>query len=328
MDLDADMYDEDRKPVVKMDEEVDPSSVTRDNALHLRGVDDMSTGNVHTYISLYTTDSKPRIEWIDDTSLNLVYYTAQDAQTAFSRLAVNPPGTIEVVTTSYSAQDNPEKPESRLTVRFATEGDKKEKGAKDRSRWYLFHPEDDPDSRPTRQGRDGRRSNRDAPYSRTGRHEKRAANGTAGGADLFANRLATRVGSPGGGGNDDDDDGRPAIKADLFEEKTKKENDGDIFASRVSEAAKSSRRTKRERESSSTRAELPADDLFSRIERPRSGAGLGLANRISGPQDLFAGRARNSGTGSDLASRIGGPVRNNGLSTRGSGRKNKASDMF
>lgn len=324
MDLDADMYDEgssttEKKIVDSSQPEVELSNIPRDNALHIKGVDDMSTANVHTYISIYTKDSKPRIEWIDDTSLNLVYYTAEDARVALTHLIANPPDSIDN-TKIYSAHNNPEKPESQLTIRYATEGDKKERGAKDRSRWYLFHPEDDPDNR-SRHGRAGRKSKRNEPYSRNGRHDKRMAKEVGGGADLFAGRLATRIES---------DAERPIIRSDLFEGKTiKKEHGADTFTSRISEAAKISRSIKRE--ASDNRANLPSDDLFSRIERPR--AELTLAERISGSgssgsQDLFAGRARNNGTGTDLAGRIGGAVRTKDLSIRGAGRRSKASDMF
>ena len=151
---------------------VQPDITKRDNALYIKGVDDMSTKDVHTYISIYTAESKPRIEWIDDSSLNLVYYSAEDAQTALSHLITLPTDTV-TDTVYADANSNPEKPDAKLSIRYATSADVKVKGAKDRSRWYLFHPEDDPDINPRRK-----------PYSRPVKPKP----------DLFADRKPALTG--------------------------------------------------------------------------------------------------------------------------------------
>ncbi|CCG80919.1 Putative uncharacterized protein [Taphrina deformans PYCC 5710] len=322
MELDADMYDDNNNGSVTKDEknqdarEEPPANAPRDNAIHLRGTDDMSTSDVHKYLSLYTTESKPRIEWIDDTSLNLVYYTAEDARIALAHLTSVSTDQIDSQTLS-PAQANPEKPDARLTIRFATTSDKKERGAKDRSRWYLFHPEDDPDSRPRQ------RRTRDGPYSTAGRHEKRVAKGTPGGADLFAARLGEVSGFKS-------EHASMGPKSDLFEEKVAKKEPvagEDLFASRVQEAAKSSQRPKSHLKDDRN---LPANDLFARVGTSDN-SGLSLADRISGSRsrgtDLFPGRAADA-TGA-LRDRIsGGPIRNKGMSIRGAGHRAKASDLF
>lgn len=335
MELDSDMYDDNYAGTVlsgpdKIETESgvleEGGSSLRENALHLQGTDDMSTSDVHKYLALFTTDSKPRIEWIDDTSLNLVYYTKEDARVALAHLTNVPTFEIDSVT-PQPAKDNPEKADARLKIRYATTEDKKERGAKDRSRWYLFHPEDDPDSRPRQKRRGGRA---EEPYSRTGRHERRIVQGTAGGADLFADRLTG------------DGSALPPVsfKSDLFEEKTqmKKEADADedVFAKRVLEAAKSSQRHGSKPD---VRASLPADDLFARSTQGSRVPESSLADRIGGPMsslgksgavDLFPNRAvKREFGGGDLASRIaGGPVRSKGMAIRGVGRRTKASDLF
>lgn len=67
-----------------------------------------------------------------------------------------------------------DKPEVALQVRFAVESDRKERGAAQKSRFYLFHPEWDPETdegRRKRDGRDRRYRDRDdrGEYRRSGR---------------------------------------------------------------------------------------------------------------------------------------------------------------
>lgn len=305
MDLDADMYDSSPPPSSAMS--------LRDNALHLVGVDDMSTSDVHTYLSIYHTDSKPRIEWIDDTSLNLVYYSTDDAKVALAHLATAPTDQIGS-TEKYPAQANPAKPEARLEIRYATDADKKVKGAKDRSRWYLFHPEDDPDSKPRHRKRVS-----NEPYSKNRRPERRVRTGPAAAVDLFADRVS-KLSQDGGE--------RPILRSDLFEDKTTAGKSGeDIFATRVLEATQSSQRFS----SSKSKPPLPPTDLFA-TRTGASSTSLSLADRISlapatnklAGKDLFPRRSSNDGA--NLASRIsGGPIRSNGVPARGRAR---ASDLY
>lgn len=312
MDLDADMYDDNAGVTqTESDAIVTEGDALRDNALHLRGVDDMSTADVHTYLNLYSTDSKPRIEWIDDTSLNLVYYSADDARIALAHLTTVPTDQIGTKESS-AAQNNPKKPDSKLAIRYATESDKKVKGAKDRSRWYLFHPEDDPDSRPRHRGK----ARREEPYSINGRHERRIASKTPGSADLFADRLIKA--------RDDPIlvDRSSTPKADLFEERQKPVKSGeDLFAERILEASKSSQRAIK----SDSRTSLPPTDLFARIhpEPPTRSLAERISNATS--KELFPERHSGSANG-DLASRIsGGPVMSTGIHVRC---RAKASDLY
>ncbi|KAJ6260973.1 Eukaryotic translation initiation factor [Drechslerella dactyloides] len=113
------------------------------NKIHLRGLDSMSSTDVKLFIAAYfPTPEMDKLEWIDDTSLNIVW---QDAETALAVLAA--------LTTPINAGARPWElreakthdayPLARLEVRLAFVTDRKEKGARERSRYYLFHPEED-----------------------------------------------------------------------------------------------------------------------------------------------------------------------------------------
>lgn len=117
-----------------------------------------------------------RIEWVDDSSANLVFNSESAAQEALKLLAAVdildvtqlPP--LEVL----PAKPVPERPEVALQVRFAVETDRKVKGAAQRSRFYLFHPEWDPETeegKRRREGRDRRYRDREdrGGYRRNGR---------------------------------------------------------------------------------------------------------------------------------------------------------------
>lgn len=117
-----------------------------------------------------------RIEWVDDSSANLVFNSESAAQDALKLLAA-----VEILDVTQlpplevlPAKPIPEKPEVALQVRFALESDRKVKGAAQRSRFYLFHPEWDPETeegKRRREGRDRRYRDREdrGGYRRSGR---------------------------------------------------------------------------------------------------------------------------------------------------------------
>ena len=111
----------------------------RYEAVHVRGVDNLSTDDVQLYASTLYPSFEFKIEWIDDTSLNLVYESAEIATSALQALS----GHIDQLPISTLRPAKPctgEKLIEGLKVRIAFMGDKKERGARDRSRWYLFNP--------------------------------------------------------------------------------------------------------------------------------------------------------------------------------------------
>lgn len=90
-----------------------------------------------------------RVEWIDDVSANLIFRSDSTAQEALLALA-----SVEIADAtqlppleSLPAKAFSGKPGSTLHVRFAVATDKKAEGAAARSRFYLLHPEYDPEER-------------------------------------------------------------------------------------------------------------------------------------------------------------------------------------
>lgn len=100
----------------------------------------MSTDDVRWYVSTQFPSHEFQIEWIDDTSLNIVYESVELATSALQ--AISSPHIEELPPTTLRPALSlmGQKLIEGLKVRVAVLGDKKEKGARDKSRWYLFNP--------------------------------------------------------------------------------------------------------------------------------------------------------------------------------------------
>lgn len=118
---------------------VDPSQV-RPEAVHIRGVDNLSTDDIRSYATSLFPSFEFKIEWIDDTSLNLAYDTADIATSALQTLSSPHIEELPPTTLRPAKHLTTEKSIDGLKLRIAFIGDKKERGARDRSRWYLFNP--------------------------------------------------------------------------------------------------------------------------------------------------------------------------------------------
>lgn len=116
--------------------------------LHLRGVDSLHTDDIKAYVKTHF-GPVDKVEWIDDTSANLVFSsetTAHDAMKSLCTAEISDPTALAIGET-LAAKPMADKPEVSLQVRFALESDKKQAGAALRSRYYLLHPEHDPEER-------------------------------------------------------------------------------------------------------------------------------------------------------------------------------------
>ncbi|TPX15131.1 uncharacterized protein E0L32_004689 [Thyridium curvatum] len=120
------------------------------NKIHLRGLDAFNPDDLRAYVKEhYSAGTFDRIEWIDDTSANLLFKTEASASEALIALcaveitepAHLPPGEL------LPAKPYASKPDNTLQVRFALASDRKEAGAAARSRFYLLNPEYDPEER-------------------------------------------------------------------------------------------------------------------------------------------------------------------------------------
>ncbi|KAK4228245.1 hypothetical protein QBC38DRAFT_362260 [Podospora fimiseda] len=140
---------EEQEPGEVEDNDISDQSVIL-TKVHIRGLDSFKPDDVHGY--LRENDSKTafeRIEWIDDSSANLLYKSegaAQEALIALASVDIADPTQLPplelIPAKRYAA-----KPESDLQIRFAVATDKKTAGAAHRSRFYLFNPEYDPEER-------------------------------------------------------------------------------------------------------------------------------------------------------------------------------------
>lgn len=130
------------------------------------------------YIAEHFGGEAERIEWIDDSSLNLVFgsdATAQEALVALSAVQIADPTQLQPLET-LGAKPFAGKREATLQVRFAIESDKKQRGAAERSRFYLLNPDWDPTTEEGRRRKEAydqnqkrRYRDRDGDYGRSRR---------------------------------------------------------------------------------------------------------------------------------------------------------------
>jgi hypothetical protein len=178
----------------------DPALEPQWNKVHIRGVDDFHTNDIlsfaHDHFVHNRDDIDVHVQWIDDTAANICFRdseTAKQAHLAF----LNTPITQEELENSpfqlRTAKPLTTRPGSMLVVRVAQAQDRKQRGARDASRYYLLHPGEDPTEKPRRDfanGRGGREDNGDYRRRRFDdrEHRRRRDNDhDAGGQDFSAN---------------------------------------------------------------------------------------------------------------------------------------------
>lgn len=133
------------------------------NKVHIRGLDTFTPDDVKAFLSQHHNGGQfERIEWVDDSSANLIFRSesaAQEALVSLAALTIADPSQLPPLEL-LPAKPYAAKPDSVLQVRFAVASDKKVVGAAQRSRFYLLHPEFDPEER-RRRGELGRGKYRD-----------------------------------------------------------------------------------------------------------------------------------------------------------------------
>ncbi|KAK1240641.1 hypothetical protein MKX07_004669 [Trichoderma sp. CBMAI-0711] len=132
--------------------EDDASTTIVPTKIHIKGLDSLHTDDIKSYVKSHygTVD---RVEWIDDSSANLVFSsepTARDAFVALSAIDIADATALGLGET-VPAKALEGRSEISLQLRFATLADRKQAGAALRSRYYLLHPEHDPEERRRRQ---------------------------------------------------------------------------------------------------------------------------------------------------------------------------------
>ncbi|KAJ6144177.1 hypothetical protein N7470_008072 [Penicillium chermesinum] len=129
--------------------------------VHVRGVDELTTENIKQFSTSHFEEEAPsRVEWIDDTSANLVFSSPEVGLRALAALTqVNgeeDPSALPSLRLR-SAKLLPSHPDSVLQVRSAVKTDRKQPRAHEKSRFYLMHPEHDPRERLRQELADRRR---------------------------------------------------------------------------------------------------------------------------------------------------------------------------
>lgn len=113
--------------------------------MNLQGVGDFDP-NDPLYYAMEHCGADPRVKqlrWVNDSSVNLEFYNAQDAAAALGILThaevtnVNSMGPQE----SRRAKPFSKKPDSVLMIRETNQGDQKQRGAANRSTYYRSNPD-------------------------------------------------------------------------------------------------------------------------------------------------------------------------------------------
>lgn len=150
--------------------------------VHIKGLDNLTTNNVRAFASEHYAVADPsRIEWIDDSSANILYESPEHASQAllsFTDTTQQDAGTIPPAQIRR-AKILSTHPQSELVVRQAFMSDTKKPHARDASRFYLLNPDKDPrdrssqyDSRRGQRGVNNRRGNDEGRYRRQKEEEE------------------------------------------------------------------------------------------------------------------------------------------------------------
>lgn len=112
--------------------------------LNIQGVNDFGPNAPMDYALEHCPEPRPkRQRWVNDSSVNIEYYSAADAQEAL--LALTHPEVSDAKTipaqTERKARYYSQNPDSDLVIREANTGDQKQRNAADRSEYYKKNPQ-------------------------------------------------------------------------------------------------------------------------------------------------------------------------------------------
>lgn len=154
LDIDPGSMDDFNEPLAmtnKFSEHADLSSQKSDSELaphklHLRGLEDFTTSDIRAFSAEhYPSETTPRVEWIDDTSANLVFEGEEFAVAALQHFTLAPSETESLPLSQLrAAKALSSHLGSSIQVRIAAITDQKRPRAYEASRFYMMHPEHDP----------------------------------------------------------------------------------------------------------------------------------------------------------------------------------------
>ncbi|KAJ5697190.1 hypothetical protein N7488_010874 [Penicillium malachiteum] len=136
-----------KEPVIQ-ESHIDPlAEEAMYEKVHVRGVDELTTDDIKQFAISHFDQEKPsRVEWIDDTSANIIYSSSDvglQALTALTQVGEEDVSALPPLRLR-SAKLLSSHPDSVLQVRSAVKSDRKQARAYEKSRFYLMHPEHDP----------------------------------------------------------------------------------------------------------------------------------------------------------------------------------------
>ncbi|KAJ9199741.1 hypothetical protein DTO207G8_372 [Paecilomyces variotii] len=192
--------------------------------VHVRGVDELTTDDIKRFATEHFDVEEPsRIEWIDDTSANIVYSSVEvglQALAALTQVGVEDASALPSLRLR-SAKTLSSHPDSVLQVRSAVKTDRKRPRAHEASRFYLMHPEHDPRERLRRElskrRHHGKRDDSEGDYTRRRfddrEHRRRRDKGEEEGfgAGMYDDEPADHSDADRGRGRS-----RPGRRAELF----------------------------------------------------------------------------------------------------------------
>lgn len=123
--------------------------------VYIRGLEDLTTSDIQAFSFEHypLTKNPPRVEWIDDTSANLVFGSEETAMVALRHFALASDETEYLPLSQLrAAKTLSTHPGSSLYVRIASITDQKRPRAYEASRFYMMHPEHDPREQRRRPG--------------------------------------------------------------------------------------------------------------------------------------------------------------------------------
>ncbi|OQU93595.1 hypothetical protein CLAIMM_00080 [Cladophialophora immunda] len=166
----------------------DPALEPQWSKIHIRGVDEMHTNDILAFVHDHFSEvgDNVHVQWIDDTSANICFNDSDTAKRAQLAFLANPITIEELADNPFelrSAKQLASRPGSMLAVRVAQQGDRKKKGARDASRYYLMHPDQDPTERMRREFETSRGDYRRRRFDDRELHRRRRDNDRATGDD-------------------------------------------------------------------------------------------------------------------------------------------------
>ncbi|ODV73450.1 NCBP3 domain-containing protein CYBJADRAFT_167499 [Cyberlindnera jadinii NRRL Y-1542] len=122
--------------------ELDESELLRPNSLFLRGVDNLSEKDIKSYVKRYVSDHF-KFEWINDSSLNIVFEENEQASNALKSLSQDTSPELDNSNERLAHQFDPMQKDVEFWTRVSKIGDKKIKHASQYSRYYLLNPDEE-----------------------------------------------------------------------------------------------------------------------------------------------------------------------------------------